>query len=354
MKPTATAEKLLGAVGLLRFINLFTIYQIYGIFKINMIDYLRAIVDSGAKISRFDASKKLSLLFCSGYDFFTVKIFENKFILAKPKAELSFLQMIKQQKILENKLGLCVAFELDGVSAYGMKKLIENKVAFVVKNKQMYLPFLGMSFTKSKESSEKTCKEKFTPSEQLIFLYILYSDKNEFSQSEIVNALAISAISVSRCFEHFLKLKLVSSRTEGATGRKLVYSLAHKKDFYSIGKRCLVNPVQKIFYAKNVPKKIKPIKTGISALSEATMLSNDGNFCIAITKGQENFFKKIPSEMGAEENKPRIFVMKYDASLLQKKSCTDPITTILAIDKKDDRIEIAIDALMEEYEWYKE
>ena len=50
---------------------------------------------------------------------------------------------------------------------------------------------------------------------------------------------------------------------------------------------------------------------------------------------------------------PGIQIMKYDIGLITKNEYVDPVTLLLSLDTVDDRIEIAIDELMEGFDWYE-
>lgn len=45
--------------------------------------------------------------------------------------------------------------------------------------------------------------------------------------------------------------------------------------------------------------------------------------------------------------------MKYNVNLLAEDGCADPITIIQSLNEKDERIEIAIDEMMEGVEWFE-
>ena len=62
----------------------------------------------------------------------------------------------------------------------------------------------------------------------------------------------------------------------------------------------------------------------------------------------------ISEEIEDESNSIIIQSMKYDISLLTKDDCVDPITLISGLKEKDDRIEMAIEELMEDYKWFTE
>ena len=61
----------------------------------------------------------------------------------------------------------------------------------------------------------------------------------------------------------------------------------------------------------------------------------------------------ISEEEGINENYPQVQIMKYDVMRLAKDNMVDEITLILSLNKRDERIDMAIDEMMEEYEWYE-
>jgi len=63
---------------------------------------------------------------------------------------------------------------------------------------------------------------------------------------------------------------------------------------------------------------------------------------------------QVSKEKAMEENLPMIQIMKYDIGALTASEYIDPITLIYGLDQKDERIEIAIDELMEDTEWFVE
>ena len=96
--------------------------------------------------------------------------------------------------------------------------------------------------------------------------------------------------------------------------------------------------------------------SGLSALSEQTMLGKPNNTIVATTdKIASSFYIDIISnDIAIDEPLTEVQIMKYDISLLTKNNCVDPITLIYSLEETDDRIEIAIDEIMEDHEWYKE
>ena len=116
-----------------------------------------------------------------------------------------------------------------------------------------------------------------------------------------------------------------------------------------------MNPVKRSFYVQRIPDEIKKYKSGLLALSEKTMLGEPEHLIYAVSPEQEKelLVYRVSEEMGAEEAYPEVQIMKYDIGVLEKEGYVDEITTILSLMETDDRIEIAIGELMEEYNWYR-
>ena len=192
---------------------------------------------------------------------------------------------------------------------YKVKKMLQERIAFVTLDKQMYLPFMALHIKKNRMNDAIiTEREKFTAATQLVFLYILYSEKTEFGTDELAKSLNVSSMTILRAMEELKHLNIIKQGIAGKTGRKKLYAPIEKKNYYRIGKEYLVNPVNQI-----------------------------------VTKAQ-----------ALAEGLPEIQIMQYDIGRLTKNQYVDPVSLLMSITRIDDRTEIAIDELMEGAEWYEE
>ena len=221
-------------------------------------------------------------------------------------------------------------------------------------DKNVFLPFLGMLLEhKNATAPEKNKKAKFTPSEQLVFLWMLYNPGKTFSQQDLVDKLHLQKMTASRAMERIGSLGMVVTSVDEKNGRKLIYEKLALKDIYLKGKGLLANPVGETIFVKEMPD--APFaKTGMTALAAQTMISDDKGASFAISKKyREKLMESaVPEEQGMNEFLSKVLVMKYDPMLFAQGGTTDPITTILTIENKDERTERAIDELMEKYKWY--
>lgn len=94
-----------------------------------------------------------------------------------PTEELATLPALKKQIVKIQQIdNVPVVFELTTVSNYRRKSLIENNIPFIT-DKQVFLPFIGTMLSDEKEPQKLT--GKFVYSTQQLFLFYLYSKKND-------------------------------------------------------------------------------------------------------------------------------------------------------------------------------
>lgn len=319
--------------------------------------YLRQILDRTTVAEAFDAKGKLSLYMESVYELYVVKALGTKFLLARPKEERTVQQFKKHCSKLQEISEMDVAFAVYSLTPYKKKRMMEERIGFVCADQQMYLPFMGIHLKKQRKEEEIQIPDRqFTPSMQMIFLYILYSGRPAITQAEISEKLHLSSMTCSRALDKMAAWDLLDYSIGGKTGRKKVYQYRSKKEYYQTGKEYLINPVSKSFYVSMIPEGVHLYKNGLSALSDKSVLGDGSHLVMAVAPQEEFVFEgvRVPLETGIEEGFTEIQVMKYDVGLLTDDQCADRLTVIHSILERDERIEMAIEEMMEDFDWYKE
>lgn len=265
--------------------------------------------------------------------------------------EIKFLQ--KWMDVVQTKSGMRTVLILSEASRYVIKKMLMDRTAFMVSGKQMSLPFLAMHIQREKDIEARDIR-KFSPGTQLIYLYLLYADREEFTQEEVGNMLHISPMTIVRGMNDLVSLGLISYEVAGQTGRKKIYHRCQKKDYYHNGKSYLDNPVREIIYIDKMPENVKFLKSDITALAERTMFGEPEQTRYAIYSPQRHVLEGhiVTKDRALQEGLPIVQLMKYDISPLGKDGFIDPITLILGLTENDERIEAAIDEMMGDVEWY--
>ena len=318
--------------------------------------YLKTNIDENCSIAKWKAKEYLNIQLAGSYDYYLVNAFSEDFLLIKPVDEMTIQKTSIHAKRINDKTGYEVAVLLENPSSYIIKKMIEERNAFITVDKQMYLPFLAIHLKQSRvKEIEAEDREKFTAATQQIFLYMLYSEQDSFEAEELMEKLKVSSMTVNRAMTMLKQIGIVSQEVAGKTGRKKIYTPIERKRYFQVGKEFLINPVQKSLYVKAAPIGVEMYKAGMTALGEQTMLGEPDNLIYAVCDKKVISAEALVTKTQAVmEGLPEIQIMKYDIGALTKNEYIDPISLIMSLPKKDDRTEIAIDELMEGIVWYEE
>lgn len=322
-----------------------------------VLDYLKTNIDKNSSIKKWNANATLSIQLANSYQYYQVDALGEQFLLVEP-LETQTVQKTKiQLDLIANKTEMQVAVLLKYATMYRTMKMLEERIPFIATDKQMYLPFMALHIRKQVEKEKKTlCIDKFTPATQLIYLAMLYMNLEEYGTDELAKKLKVSAMTVLRALDELEQIGLGHYEIGGKTGRKKIFKTIDKKAYYQIGKKYLINPIKKTIFIKELPTMCKLYKSGYTALGEQTMLGEPAQETYAVSAKMEKTLLdlQVSCEQAMEEALPQVQLMKYDISLLTENQYVDPITMILCLEEMDERVEMAIEELMEENEWYVE
>ena len=242
---------------------------------------------------------------------------------------------------------------LDNISAYQMKVMLEKRTGFIVPGKQLFIPSEFLYMKKPASMNESTDIKHFAWGTQLVFTYMLLQSESTFDMTDITSALSISDMTVSRSLNELKAVSLVSCRVEGKTGRKKVWTRKQQEQFWKEGKQYLRSPVMEQMYVTKIPKNVPYVMGGFSALARQTRLEEPEYPVYALSHLQRNVLKpyEVSSDQGEMENLPLVQLLRYDPVPLSKKGYVDPVTLILSIQIKDERVEKAIEELVKDRPW---
>ncbi|SKB93285.1 hypothetical protein SAMN06296386_109119 [Lachnospiraceae bacterium] len=322
---------------------------------LKILSYIREYIDEDASCADYnkEARRLFSLQLAGTFEYYIFHVFNERFLVIRPVESIAVSKLQGMVQIVEDKTGMCVATAFNELNPYAIKKMLKERMAFIVPGKQISLPFLALCIKNERKRIRKEIK-KFSPGTQLVFLYLLYSDNTDFDIDQVINNLSVSKMTAVRGLNDLYELGLLTFDTAGQTGRKKIYHKSDSSNFYSEGRKYLDNPVRETVYIKELPKDLVSVKTDLTALAELTMMAEPAQKRLALcSKNRSQLDGAIIDKAEAlEDNLPMIQLTKYDTGILGKRGCADPISIMLGLEEKDDRIEMAINDLLKKYEWY--
>ena len=309
---------------------------------------LRLNVDESASVRPKKA--RLSAYFSSTYNLFDARVLGSDLVLAMPaEAGTDPMKNAKGVAKLGESLDADVTACFPSLSRLQRRELIKQGQGFITIEGDFFLPQLSLSLIKKDVAALKVSRP-FNPAQQLVFLYCLYSDSAPISQADVQKRTELSSGSVSSALSLFVELGLLDFSVGGKTGRRKSYLANDKAAFFRNGISSFESPVAETIVAPASVVQSGWPKSGLSALAERSDLLPPSEPSYAISKAQA---KHLSGSQDDSLEHCTLHVLRYDPAVFAEHDCVDPLTMLLTIDEKDERISIALQQALGGCEWYQ-
>ena len=310
-------------------------------------EYIERILDIKTEYKDWEDRKKIPYFLTDRYSLKKAKLDETNCLFMYIKGKMEDIVSVKKhvQKLAEI-VNIPVVLVLDECLPRQRESLIKARIPFVMEGTQIFLPFMGVALQET-FSQRMLAPRKISPAAQVLFLYFLYSGKEEISLSELSNHLSYSLMTISRATKQLEDAGIIKSHKRGVS--KFVTSEFYGKELFTVAEKVLISPVKKKLYIERKDLKDEFLKAGISALSEYSMLSPSKIETYATMQFYGNsyeFMTDIDKEIQLE-------IWHYDSKLFGMKGKIDALSLYLSLkDNADERIQISLTEMMEEF-WRK-
>lgn len=297
------------------------------------------------------------------YNFF---LFNQLLLLAEPRQmeNFSIMQNEKHFDLLKNAFARKVVLALSEITAFNRKRLIEKGINFIVPGKQMYLPDLLIDLRESFTNQRaKRKKETLLPSAQFLLIYhILHRNEiwkpEEHSFKEIAGKTGYTAMAITKAVDNLKYLELID--VKGEKEKFIRFRMERSELWHDAENRnLLVNPVLKRVYTDEIPNSFFLLKCNTSALTEYSDMNPGRQEFYAIEKNVFYGLQKSNALVNANEHEGRycLEIWKYNPETLAVKrineaTVVDPLSLYLSLkDSSDERIEMALEQIIEKFIW---
>lgn len=261
------------------------------------------------------------------------------------KTDLEQITAVKkhiwQMKKIES---IPVVLVMKQMTFYQRENLIKEKIPFIVENKQIYIPFMGV-YLQERCDAEIIERRELLPSAQMLLLYFIYQNTSEIIASQAAKDLKLTATSISRASKQLEQMELMKTRKQGI--QKIIFSELEPRELYETAQEVMVNPVKKCVY---IPKDMKPcnlLKSGESALAEYSMLNSPlvGVYATdSITKWNEVMTNRLQNS----NLQVALELWRYNPVRLAKGNVVDPLSLALSLkNEEDERIEECVEEMLD-------
>lgn len=314
-----------------------------------MMQYLEKVLKVKIDEQKCGINDKLPFAYRTWYDFRCAKLLGIKvlFVYLKEYAEDVRLT-INHMKYLAEFTGMQIVFVCKNLTVRQRDVLIEHCIAFVVEDRQVYLPFVGILL---REYGNVTVgrQQEFLPATQLFLLSYIYGRKRKVYLRDMIQKLNVSNMTGSRSLKQLESVGLLRSVKYGVS--KVVEGTLMGKELFDKALPYLLNPVRKIVYIDSGQTDGLCL-SGESALSMNTMLEHPNVVCYA-GYGEGNFSDYVYEN---ERNlyQVKLELWKYNPKLLSDSGIVDVLSLYLSMkDSQDERVQSSLEEMMEKFwGWY--
>lgn len=271
----------------------------------------------------------------------------NKPALANVRAQLDKLRALA---------GHPVVYVTGALASYERKRLIEQKVPFIVPGNQLYLPDLGIDLREYFRQRPQVPDTALSPATQAMLITALLRKpwQADWQPAEIVTELGYTPMTLSRAVKELTTAGIATLHNEGRARRLNMERSA--AETWEHAKPLLRNPVKRRVWAHPIPK-LKPPHVrlaGLSALAGFSMLTEPEWPIYALSPAQwkaatQAALETLPEQLpGSCEWQ----LWHYNPALVPDSATVDPLSLTLSLqDETDERVQLALGELKEHFPW---
>ena len=312
----------------------------------NIERYLKDTLGLTANIKSWAGKSTLPYFLHDAYEFASIELLGGHYVLmfARDQAE-SAAKVRKDRDTLEKASGEVAIYVTQVLSSYERKRLVGQRVPFIVPGNQLYLPDLGIDLREYFRQRREAPDKGLSPATQAFLICALLNPwKADVHPAELADGLGYTSMTLSRAVKELENAGLASVVRVGRE-RWLRFE-DNAQAVWTKALPLLRDPVKQSVWAMPNPIVQQQSRfAGESALAHATLLAEPAHPVYAISSelwkhAQELGMHAIPSP---EPGACRWQIWRYDPSISPVAGTVDPLSLILSLrNERDERVQHAL------------
>lgn len=320
--------------------------------------YLHEIFGIAPKVRAWPGAGKLPYFLQDTFEVRQLKLLDRQILLAIDKRpdKPGLANVRGQVDKLRQLTGMPVVYVTLILASYERKRLVEQKVPFLVPGNQLYLPDLGIDLREYFRKPPASPDTALSPATQVMLITVLLRKpwRAEWQPAEVVSDLGYTAMTLSRAVKELTAAGIATLRIEGRA--RWLHTDRTAAETWARAKPLLRSPVKRRLWARPVPSwKPRHVKlAGLSALARYSMLSEPQWLVYAVSPAQW----KSASQAGIETLPEPLAgaceweLWRYDPALIPDSETVDPLSLTLSLQgNTDERVQLALDELKGRFPW---
>ena len=273
------------------------------------------------------------------------------FYIIKLPSAIDSRVLYKEKLLYEEKFGVPVAFCFETLTKNNRNAYVKHHIPFMMIPAQIYLPFLGILFSKKFTGAEGSALLQLTANAQMILLYLLHYKQADYTKKELALRLGLNPVYVTRGTKELLSRGFIAEKRKG---RSVEVGLAiASKELFNVASSALSSPVSDVIYVRKTEDVIRLPKASDFALSEISMLNPPEIAVYACFKKSRIVDKfEIIDEPGWEKPSEicKVEMWNYDPAKLCENGIVDKLSLYASLkDTKDPRVQGELENVLEEF-----
>ncbi len=317
--------------------------------------YLGEILGAAVAPTPWTESSRLPPFVSDRYRFLQATLLGHAilFMVDEAPAEETPAKVRKHIAQVQPKCECPVIYVRAGVTAYNRKRLIEQRVPFVVPGNQMYLPDLGIDLREHFRNKAPS-PAHLRPATQAVLIHALLRENDDpLVGGELASQLGYTAMTLSRAFDEIESAGLAESSMSGRERRLRL--IDPRRELWRRAQSVLKSPVKLRHFVQPAPSAELGPKAGLSALARYSMIADPSNPVVAVAREQWTALKNAGTTLVlpvAEPDAVEVEVWSYAPRPYRDAGVVDPLSLYLALKAiPDERVQSALDHMLEGLPW---
>lgn len=325
----------------------------------DVLHYLKEVLGIDAPgVEPWARANELPYFLRDAFQFSELELLGQTVVLAigRGEAKLSLSEVRTWLDKVKALAGQPTVYVTAALASYDRRRLIEQKVPFIVPGNQLYLPDLGLDLREYFRQRAPASEAPLSPSAQAMLITALLRQpwQSDWQPSKVAVALGYTPMTLSRAVKELTATGLATAHTVGRS--RWLRMEFPPEQAWERAKPALRTPVRRtVWVAANGIVAHRPSRiAGLSALGRYSMLTEPKWPVYAMTAAEwkaatDAGVRELPEpEAGAQEWQ----VWSYSPALMPDATAVDPLSLTLSLkENADDRIQLALDELKGQLPW---
>lgn len=319
--------------------------------------YLREALGDTPSARPWKEERRLAFFLRDRYRFFTARILGTPCLLMADPGDREEPPATVRKHVdqVRAKWNGPVVYVRERMAAAHRKRLVGQKIPFVVPGNQMYLPILGIDFREHFRKPPPKVR-RLRPSSQAVLIHALLQDADDLRPTALAAKLGYSAMAMSQTLDELEAAGVGESTATGRGSDRRLRLIGSKREAWTKAEPLLRTPVKGLHtILRRRQDRLPGPQAGLSALAHYSMLSEPENPTIALSREGWNLLRQRDGVKAAMQDAPgatTVEVWGYAPALFAGDGCVDRLSLYLSLrGLQDERVQAALEQMMGQVPW---